>query len=576
MAFTQVDISQIAANATSFAALREVVPTSEGQLARLSGHAADSNVGGGVFRAVLSEGVDDGGVIASNGGAYHWVRIFEDEVTPQMFGALADGSTDDSAALSAAIASGYGVYLPPGDYFITSTVSSSGVSVGLRGSGSQASRIVTSKDITALSIALGYKDSTSTLSDTFHVSGIGFISSVSVSSSTKPCIVIDGSAQTTSGIIGARARERGGMRDISINGDALGTGWLYGIKYISVMNHFLDGYHYAGLNRTGTGIWLSGVGMPTDMHFNNLWIFQCEKGIFAPDYLEGLHCTNFEFVQVNYGFWMGVYSEGHSVVPESEVGALACYIDNGHVYYFKGAIVTYKGNQSFYSNLLLYCAAETGTDASALAIHIQSGNANKLTNIDIQYVGTIDAGNCTGIYVDNSAYTTVSGITMAKGYAAVLLGNGSSYNSISNIICTTQTTYVVTEFPNAGTNSYNSIGPVIRDGSGTCTYHVFLPYSADDGYHNTMNYTWVPKTSVLTTSSGAGSVGVDISSYVKLSVKPAYCPVSIGNQPSHPYNAYYSYDSSSLTNMVFIASSSTGTNTLSDTIRLSYFIPTFG
>ena len=35
MALTQVDVSQIAANAASFEALRSVVPTKEGQLAYL-------------------------------------------------------------------------------------------------------------------------------------------------------------------------------------------------------------------------------------------------------------------------------------------------------------------------------------------------------------------------------------------------------------------------------------------------------------------------------------------------------------------------------------------------------------
>lgn len=40
-------------------------------------------------------------------------------VTPQMFGAAADGVTDDSDALQSAIDSGYPVYLPEGEYYIT-------------------------------------------------------------------------------------------------------------------------------------------------------------------------------------------------------------------------------------------------------------------------------------------------------------------------------------------------------------------------------------------------------------------------------------------------------------------------
>lgn len=43
-------------------------------------------------------------------------------VTPQMYGAEADGVTDDTDALQSAIDSGYPVYLPEGEYFITKPI----------------------------------------------------------------------------------------------------------------------------------------------------------------------------------------------------------------------------------------------------------------------------------------------------------------------------------------------------------------------------------------------------------------------------------------------------------------------
>ena len=137
MALTQVDVSQIAANAASFEALRSVVPTKEGQLAYLESHGEGTLIGGGLFRAALSAGTDDGGVIASSGGAYHWKRVFDGEVTPQMFGAIGDNKHDDSDALDAAMRSGYPVFMPPGTYSITKSVGDASATKGvsIRGSG---------------------------------------------------------------------------------------------------------------------------------------------------------------------------------------------------------------------------------------------------------------------------------------------------------------------------------------------------------------------------------------------------------------------------------------------------------
>ena len=61
-------------------------------------------------------------------------------VTPQMFGAVADDDNDDTAAVKAAIATGYPVHFPKGTYLITSTLTING-GVHLCGSGIQVSTI---------------------------------------------------------------------------------------------------------------------------------------------------------------------------------------------------------------------------------------------------------------------------------------------------------------------------------------------------------------------------------------------------------------------------------------------------
>lgn len=91
----------------SVAVLRTIEPSSDGQLIFLRSHTAGTNLGGGVFRALLSgAGYTDnnGTVIKTTAGAV-WIRQYADIVNPLMFGAVGDGVTNDLTALNNAVAS---------------------------------------------------------------------------------------------------------------------------------------------------------------------------------------------------------------------------------------------------------------------------------------------------------------------------------------------------------------------------------------------------------------------------------------------------------------------------------------
>ena len=90
----------------SFADLRALTPASNGAIVNLRGWRAGSNLGGGLFVGMLSAATDDGGVVASSGGSYHWRRIIGSVVAVEHFGATGDGSTDDSDSIQSALASG--------------------------------------------------------------------------------------------------------------------------------------------------------------------------------------------------------------------------------------------------------------------------------------------------------------------------------------------------------------------------------------------------------------------------------------------------------------------------------------
>lgn len=90
----------------SFADLRTLTPASNGVMVNLRGWRAGSNIGGGLFVGMLSSATDDGGIIASSGGSFHWRRVMGSVIGVEHFGAAGDGLTDDSDAFQRAFDSG--------------------------------------------------------------------------------------------------------------------------------------------------------------------------------------------------------------------------------------------------------------------------------------------------------------------------------------------------------------------------------------------------------------------------------------------------------------------------------------
>lgn len=89
----------------TIATLRTIEPLANSQRITLREYAAGTGKGGGQFRAVLdgSTYTDDNGTIIKTAGGAAWLRINADLINPLMFGALGDGSSNDTAAVQAAI-----------------------------------------------------------------------------------------------------------------------------------------------------------------------------------------------------------------------------------------------------------------------------------------------------------------------------------------------------------------------------------------------------------------------------------------------------------------------------------------
>lgn len=111
-------------------------------LVRIAGYTSVGDGGGACYKRVVSE-PSHAGKIQSNDTA--WWELVETIPTPQMFGAVADGSTNATTAIQAAIdyaeslvsafTSGATVLFPPGGYFVSAALTINSPQITLQGYG---------------------------------------------------------------------------------------------------------------------------------------------------------------------------------------------------------------------------------------------------------------------------------------------------------------------------------------------------------------------------------------------------------------------------------------------------------
>lgn len=147
----------------SIAQLRLIAPSKKGDRVYLVSVNDGQGEGGGEFIATQKAGlVDNGGtVIETPDPNLFWVRIVNDVVTPQMFGAKHDGIADDLVAFQGAVLSGHEVYVPSvADSYYLSDSLSIPAGTSFSGAGAESVKIISavSGDDPAIMVSGTYGD----------------------------------------------------------------------------------------------------------------------------------------------------------------------------------------------------------------------------------------------------------------------------------------------------------------------------------------------------------------------------------------------------------------------------------
>lgn len=469
----------------------------------------------------------------------------DDSVSIKDFGAVGDGVTDDTAAINNALSVGKALRIPTGIYICSGElIANKGLS--LKGDGIGVTEFRFTGNSNGLTIKL-----LADASDPVTLSGFS-ITTTTAPTLTKVGLKIDGSRQVLHDtdpvghrIIGNRSSNRGSIGDIEIRGVNTNIhAWGIGLNLLSIMNFKVDGYHFSGKATEGEyteiGILYSGDGVPVDVSFNRLWIYYATHAFLAPDYNEGVHINNFEFINVTYGITAGFYSS-YSSIASGITGALAYYIGFGHIYARAIDINIYNTNQSRLSSLVLYTHARA-SDSVAYGIRIVSG-----ANVDIRGIYSNlspclnTKENNRSILLETCTECIIDGVeTIGYCQSSVTLTGGSTKNNISNVI-TRDTNYMVDEV--GGANINNIIGESLN---GTVRLkRVQLPTNLAANY---VNYRRIQVTGTVTLAASVGVV--TITPPVAFDAKPKAIAISVGYSATGVITGYYDYDASTTSGLV--------------------------
>jgi hypothetical protein len=278
----------------------------------VTGYYAAHDGGGGAYTydAADTSSADNGGTIIVGADGGRWKLCVFDSVSPKQFGAKGDGTTDDSAAFTAALTwcsiAGTRLDIPStaANYHITTGISSSGA-VTVRGSGMSSTRIMFTSNACwthaggSLPAFPAYQ---------FHLSGVSLQSGDTLNTSTALLNV-----SYSSGSNGSTVRAVT-IEDVEVCGATLANGFSGGIRLFNATTLKVNRVRVANAN-TGSGGYTAGsfgLKIDTDSQAGDWYVDQtnvyfCDNGLYVVGEgnnqgFEGMTLTNSLLVANNIGF----------------------------------------------------------------------------------------------------------------------------------------------------------------------------------------------------------------------------------------------------------------------------------
>lgn len=302
--------------------------------------------------------------VSGGGGTYY--------VTPEDYGAVGDGSHDDTMAIQNMFnaimndqTDGKVCVFIPKLYKITSPITVNlNRSLSILGAGINVGGFIASGSLgdDAFKFYLGNHhhitlENLSFLTDSYiDYAAIHIIESSSnaLNDRTKNRFVIDK----------VRIAGKTGVRN---------NGWKHGIFLDDVQNGHIFGYSFEGYSSDGVvpnsdkAIYIKGskTGMPTQIEIGHTNIFYAQYGVYVEGHFEGLYLHESNFVAVNNGVYVNNTYAHDTVDPKPFMAQFN--IINNHIAFRKLGIYLYSVSQSNIARNLLY----SRDDAMGVLVAIQ-------------------------------------------------------------------------------------------------------------------------------------------------------------------------------------------------------------
>ncbi len=386
----------------------------------LLGRNAQDDGGGGLFVRVTSNSTlaDDGGVIAEDANGDAWERQFDGPVNVKWWGAVGDGSTDDTSAIQSAIdyvanqTNGGGfVYIPSGLYNVSQVVMSSGVH--LVGNGVQGTTLQFTSDNTEGGIRIVNADGTN-------------ISNV---------YVRDMSMQTNVSLTDHSFVYVENGHNIHVHDVVLWNPYV-GIAFMGGSDQFLYYLEDFEINHPSRAGVLVGK---ENMYVQDLWV---SEGVIGYGDGEGINLKNCSGVQIQEIDVLSMGMGGITTFPNSneQVVAITCLgtigdsCENNPGWKFAtdgGSLqdITLTGCWTSSNNTGLLIAPGTGT-VDGININGMRVTHNDTHGIDIRpdtgTVDNVDIRNCQVFCNSASASNTYHGIWIEGGVTNFTVSNNTS------------------------------------------------------------------------------------------------------------------------------------------------------